>query len=538
MKINFLTQDPTVFPFLPVPIPGKKVKKGPSDSRIVVMDRPEYPTAVPNKHGDFLYKPGEPQFDACEPYAVLKLGMALYSNILQRDLPFAFRGKLRILPHDGEGINAFYNREDQAVHFLSFSSPLLKRDLQMAESLDVGAHEENGHLLLDGLRPQYLNLELESQAFHEAFGDISAMILSMQFDEVIDKMLAETSGDLTRSNVVSRLAEEAGNVLQIISGHPKKNHNFLRDATFALQYNWKYKPPEKLESWSPKNEKLLGAEPHNFSRLFSGIWYEIFVSLYNQDPNKKINPKQAVKNARDVAAKLILRGVADFAPDTTARFEEIAKAMVKADEIEEGGKHVNLLMKIFQNRNLSVEEKNFRALPKIKLKTPIITRMQAKKFLAKNQKALGLDSEILLEPAEDFPQGCKRFMYRNKKGETFLVYHVTQDFRLHGSLYRELEGVEYKITGSLQLGFDKKGNLISMSKDLINEEKRGRIEENILQLLKNEHIKIFQGETLNPKNHENFLKKLSPHQKIPYFAYTNWKNGRLVLERVPIFSTK
>lgn len=533
MKINFLTKDSTVFPPRTVQLPAAKASRGPADSKIAVLDRDEYPAAKPDSHGDFLYKPGQPQFDACEPYGVLKLGMALYSRILGRNIPLAFKGKIKIFPHDDEGINAYYNRDDQAVHFLYFDQPPLKQPLEMAESLDVGAHEENGHLMLDGLRPQFLNMELESQAFHEAFGDISSMILSMQFDEVLDKMLAETKGDLRKSNVVSRLAAEAGKAIQQLSPHPKKNHDFLRDATYAMKYRWKYRNPEALASWTSKDDTKLGAEPHNFSRLFSGVWYEIFVSLYESERAKNANPKTAAAAARDTAASLILRGAADFAPDTTARYEEMARAMLKADRIDFGGRNADLLMKIFQERNILPADEKEPSPPKIRLGKPVLSRAAAAKFLSDNRKALGLDKNVLLEPAEDFPTGCRRFAYRNGNGETFLVYHATQDFSLHGSIFRDLEGAEYKITGSLQLGFDPQGNLMSVASDLITGEKRDRIERGIRRLMENRHIR-----TPMAAANSGYFFKTADDREVPYFASAAWKKGKMVLERVPIFAER
>lgn len=540
MEINFFTKDSTVFPPVILDLPEKSPAPGPSDARIGVVDRPNLAPALPDSHGNFLYGPNQPQFDACQTYGVLKLGMNLYSNVLSRNLPFAFKGKVHLYPHDGEGINAYYSRQDHGVHFLDMTSPKFKRDLGsdtliMAQSLDVDAHEEVGHLLLDGLKPHYMNFELESQAFHEAFGDISAMILALQFDQVVDKLLEETQGDLTRSNVVSRLGKKAGIAMQDLSAHPNPRHYFLRDAAMTMQYDWKYEKPERLSQWNPSDEKALGQEPHNFSRFFSGVWYEIFAALYEQEWGSGASSKDAVKTARDVATDLVLRSVADFSPDTSGQLESIAKGMLHADQADFNGAHQALLLKIFKGRNLFNEsEAAEETLPDIRLTHPIHSAADAKKFLAKHRKFFGLPEKHSFQPAEDFPKGRPRYVYHNDKGETFLVYHMKQTGALSGPHYRELQGAEYEAMGSIKLGFDKNGRLIYQSQSLIDETKHAALRGNIRRHHENGLIKIFQpGMQMDGK--ASWFKQ-DGLRKIPYAGYAVWNDGKMMLRRVPILT--
>lgn len=542
MKVNLFSKDPTVFSPVTLTLPAEKIEKGPGDARIQVFDRSDLPKAVPDRNGNFFYHPGDPQFDACQTYAVLKLGMGLYSHILQRDLPFAFRGKVTLYPHDGEGINAYYSREDHGVHFLEMTSPKFQHNLHtdtllMAESLDVGAHEEAGHLLLDGMKPNFMNFELESQAFHEAFGDISAMILSLQFDQVLNMWLKETGGNLRKSNLVSKLGQEAGIAMQDLKRTPDPHHDFLRDAGACMQYNWKYQEPETLPEWAPKDEETLGAEPHNFSRFFSGLWYEVFVNLYEQELALQKTPLEAVKQARDIATDLILRSVADFSSDTTARYSDLARGMLEADRADFNGDHEKLLLQIFRNRGLFQDgQEQFRplSLPPVKLQKPIASPGEAEKFLKSNRKLLGVEPNLRIKPAGDFPPGSPRYQYRNEKGDTFLIYHFQEEGSLVGSHYQEIQGAVYEVTGSLKLGFDRAGNLIHFSQDRINAGKHSRVQSNLLRFHKNGMIKVFQpGMALNGK--ESHFKE-EEYRKVPYFAYASWNDGRLLLRRVPVFT--
>jgi hypothetical protein len=110
---------------------------------------------------------------------------------------------LPILLDEGEDFNAFYDR--QALNF--FHGTAGGRTVFSGESPDVVCHEE-GHAVLDALRPELFDAgSIEAAAFHEAFGDMSALLAALQLPTVRAAILAETGGDLRRS---SRLAEQVG----------------------------------------------------------------------------------------------------------------------------------------------------------------------------------------------------------------------------------------------------------------------------------------------------------------------------------------
>ena len=96
-----------------------------------------------------------------------------------------------------------------------------------------------GHGILDTLRPDLWSaVAMEIWSFHESFGDIMAIISALQYDEVINYTLSETSNNLSLSNTVTKLAEELGiaiyNVYNGASwGAP---NNALRDASVDFNY--------------------------------------------------------------------------------------------------------------------------------------------------------------------------------------------------------------------------------------------------------------------------------------------------------------
>ena len=103
-------------------------------------------------------------------------------------------------------LNAYYDRN--GLHF--FHGTVNGTTVYSAESPDVACHEL-GHAVLDALKPQLWDaMSGEVAAFHESFGDMSAMLSALQLKSVRDEVLSETSGKLDRSSRLSRLAEQLG----------------------------------------------------------------------------------------------------------------------------------------------------------------------------------------------------------------------------------------------------------------------------------------------------------------------------------------
>jgi hypothetical protein len=110
-----------------------------------------------------------------------------------------------ILPVDldfGIDLNAFYDRE--GLKF--FHGSAAGRTVFSGESPDVVCHEL-GHAVLDSLKPQLFDAaSIEVAAFHESFGDMSALLSALQLPSVREGVLAETGGVLRRASRLSRLA--------------------------------------------------------------------------------------------------------------------------------------------------------------------------------------------------------------------------------------------------------------------------------------------------------------------------------------------
>lgn len=239
---------------------------------------------------------------------------------------------LSILPRAGQDFNAYYDRR-----FLKFFyQPIGKTVIYTVDSSDVVTHEL-GHALLDAMRPDFWSVQaLEIWAFHESFADINAILTMMDYPEVLQAVIKETNGNLRKSNIITRLAEQLGLVAY------GKGHLYLRDAVNSF----KYQSPKNLPSDGP--EDTLYAECHSFGKIFVGTWWDIVCGIYEQEI--KQDQLTAITLAKNIAADYLYKAIAQ-SPLTSTYHHAIAKGMLLADQ-SNGNKYQEVLKKVFTNRNL------------------------------------------------------------------------------------------------------------------------------------------------------------------------------------------
>ena len=125
-----------------------------------------------------------------------------------------------------------------------------------------------GHAILNSLKPQLWGVgSHEAAAFHESFGDISAIISALQLQELRTAILSDTGGHLYQSSRLSRLAEQLGTAIRAQQPDAVEPDS-LRNAVNRFSYE----DPIDLPPIAPASQ--LSSEPHSFSRVFTGAFYE------------------------------------------------------------------------------------------------------------------------------------------------------------------------------------------------------------------------------------------------------------------------
>lgn len=297
-------------------------------------------------------KPGTVEFQASHLAVILSHAYDLWETCFGAPYDWESGKVLTVMPRAGRDLNAYYDRT--ALKFFYTTDSLTKREIYTCESSDVAAHE-CGHAILDAHHPDYWSsFHPETAAFHEAFGDITALLTTLKFPSVRERLLQETGGDLRQSSNVTRLAEQLGKALYIEYGKDVAGALYLRDLvnTFRYQETW------NLPASAPFTR--LASESHNFSRIFSGAVYQIFVSLYEakRKADEKLTADDAVVQARDDVGNLLATALV-LAPPGDAVYRVIAISMFKADQQLFQGANFEILKQVFSSRRiLQVKDAN------------------------------------------------------------------------------------------------------------------------------------------------------------------------------------
>jgi hypothetical protein len=220
-------------------------------------------------------------------------------------------------------LNAFY--DGTGVRFFDFNDG--KETTFSGNSTDTVSHEV-GHALLDSVRPELFgSMFPEVAAFHEAFGDCTAILTALA-DQPTRAALLAASPDLGAANFVEATSEylsaavrrQFGNVAPSLPRRALNNDNWQLPSTLpAGRFE---DPPE-----------LLSREPHSFSRVFTGCFYDVLRGIFTAAPDRS---EAALATAAKIAGALLVAAVR-ATPETARYFQAVGRAMVVVDQRLHGG---------------------------------------------------------------------------------------------------------------------------------------------------------------------------------------------------------
>jgi hypothetical protein len=236
----------------------------------------------------------------------------------------------------GNDLNAYYDRQELCFFHATVSGVTV----YSGESPDVLCHEL-GHALLDAIRPQLWNAaSIEAASFHEAFGDISAMLSALELPSVREDVLANTGGRLSRASRVSRLAEQLGWAIR--QSHPDAvDADCLRNAVNSFFY----RQPESLPPMAPAS--ALSSEPHSFSRVFTAAWLESLAGM----ADARGASADALASATIDAGRLLV-AAAGTARIASNYFAQVAAGLLGADERLTKGEFRAAIRRAFVGRGI------------------------------------------------------------------------------------------------------------------------------------------------------------------------------------------
>jgi hypothetical protein len=410
------------------------------------------------------------QFHQASVWAVLQRALDFFENTngLGRRIPWAFEGnRLTVVPHAGYGQNAFYDRESKSLQFYYFESD--NGTVYTCLSTDIANHEF-GHAVLDGLRPYYNESTLvETGAFHEFMGDLTAILLSLQNGE-FRALLTEGIADETETEeVLSSIARQFG---EAVEGTP-----YLRSARNSF-----------------KMSDMAGAtSPHRVSQVMTGAMFDLLRELirhYRNEPPEDSpgepaegagpprSPRMALANAAQRIHRMAVQPL-DLLPPVDVTFHDYATAVCRAQQIAnpvDPNNYFGTLLKVFRDREIfdddDVKELKTSRYLYERLSLSVFhdvgeisrSRPAAYRFLDDNRK------DLLIPAFQDFviadlydANKCNRQGARLPR-QIILVYVWREDVALNGPEFGAYDGRMTNMLCGGTLVLDDNGNVLAWSR--------------------------------------------------------------------------
>jgi hypothetical protein len=252
---------------------------------------------------------------------------------------------LRVFPDQGEDMNAYYDRQG-----VSFFHKYRDGATEFSgASTDVVSHEV-GHAILDAIRPDlWASNFVEVGGFHEAFGDVTALITALSDRPTREKLL-EVSPDLGQVNFVEATAEDLSDTVRRVLGpsHP------AAAPRHALN-TFKWQLPDTMPGWGPPD--VMIDEVHSIARIMTGCFYDLLRLLFT----KAGSPTPDNLWSATCAAGRLFHKAAESAPELPRFFRSVGRTMVLADQSLNNGTNRDLIGQAFSGHGLALGAQSFLA---------------------------------------------------------------------------------------------------------------------------------------------------------------------------------
>jgi hypothetical protein len=292
----------------------------------------------PDEDGHFLFAPGTPEFAHVNAHVHATQTVRMVERLRGKPVPWKFgdprRQQVAVHVNSGRTGSSHTKFGPRHIKLDTYTSPALGKEVKDAECAEAIAHEV-GHDILQGLRPQHAEGDLETGAFAEAFGDCIAILYTMEYDKNRERALSQTGGDLRRQNLISKLFEEDGKAARLKENPNARQGFFIRSALNDSHYE-----PQTTE----------GYEEHKQSLPYTAAFYDVLVSAYERNCERGASPSQALLQARDSLGAVWARSL-DYLPRKNIHFAHGMQALLRADQ-ELGQGLSGLIRDSFQARGI------------------------------------------------------------------------------------------------------------------------------------------------------------------------------------------
>ncbi|WP_341531903.1 hypothetical protein WKK05_38525 (plasmid) [Nostoc sp. UHCC 0302] len=361
-----------------VTISPDQILPGPADNRMYVLDAvnkrpyglfnqrpylgPSNPPVLPGLDGHFDHLDvNSREFSAATMYATVRRVLDIWEDYFGRRIEWHFRidfEKLELIPLIS------WDNAQSGYGFLEFGygrtrTGAIDLTRPYCENFDVLAHEL-GHSIIFaevGLPSSGTTNTDEYGGFHESAGDLVAIVSSLHFNKMVERILENSKGNLFTTNELNRLGE-LSEVLQI-----REAFNYERMST-------------------------VSREPHDLSLPLTGAIFDVFVevfqkelvqagliseelakrSFHSPDENEDDNAiqaefaaayrgrdqqfKESLLRARDYLGALLAHTWNRISPDNLS-YLKVGLQLMNSDLSISGGQHQNTIRECFAWREIS-----------------------------------------------------------------------------------------------------------------------------------------------------------------------------------------
>lgn len=339
---NFNPQDRMTMETSTKLIPNVRVgSHGPEADHVMLHHK------IEKENGHYVYADDDPRQNSSLAFASTVNTVNAFMEIFEGDFKWAFKyDKLLVRPNTGKDFNANYRRESGTVNFYQELDPVRNVHVHSGASGDIVSHEV-GHALLDAIRPEYFNSwGPEPAAFHESFGDIMSLHMALKDERVLDRLVQETGGDLSKPNLVAHMAEELGTGVNNSKGTNHTGGKYLRNAN----NDFKYVDPSTLSEEKGGPEQL-GWGKHSFSRVWTGAHYDLLHAMVAERMEQGADVKAALTQSNEELFRMLANMLRE-SPRGKFGFRDMAIAFIQSDKIHNDGKRADLIQKVFTARDI------------------------------------------------------------------------------------------------------------------------------------------------------------------------------------------
>jgi hypothetical protein len=330
----------------PVSVPWEDLEPGPIGHRVCVVDydasaRKMYTPAIVADDLDLEPKDedllGDPSLHAQNVYALVMRTLKRFEYALGRRVSWGFNAhQLKVVPHAFEEMNAFYSREAEALVFGYYRTA--NGVAFTCLSHDVVVHETS-HALLDGLRYRFMSPSSQDQAaFHEAFGDVVALLSVFSLKKVLLTLLkGDAAGDgKKRQGLIAKRRVSMESLMDSVLLGLADEMGAAAGAARAgaLRRSVRIEPDERIL------DRLEFGEPHRRGEILVAAMMRTFVDVWTRRletlgsiERDYLDLGRVAEEGAEIAEVLLTMAIRaiDYTPPIHIEFGDYLSALVTAD---------------------------------------------------------------------------------------------------------------------------------------------------------------------------------------------------------------